>query len=135
MISDKRKLSKLCEKYNIKLLLLHGSYALGKERDDSDIDIAYLANEKELDIKSFFALQHEIHDLVGAEKNLDFHSIHKTDPLFQYKISQNAKLLYGNEDSFNDFKLHSFVKYHDQKSIRELEKKLIIKQQEAWHAR
>lgn len=36
---------KVCEKYQIKAIILFGSYAKGTEREDSDIDIAVITDD------------------------------------------------------------------------------------------
>ncbi len=41
---QKIKIDNIGKKYNLKLLLLHGSCATGKQKKGSDIDIAYLCN-------------------------------------------------------------------------------------------
>ena len=43
---QKEKIEKLCKKHNVKLLILHGSYAKGKAHEDSDIDLALITKEK-----------------------------------------------------------------------------------------
>ncbi len=37
--------AKVCEKYQIKAIILFGSYAKGTEREDSDIDIAVITDD------------------------------------------------------------------------------------------
>ena len=40
---------KVCEKYQIKAIILFGSYAKGTEHEDSDIDIAIITNDIKTD--------------------------------------------------------------------------------------
>ena len=41
----KKYVEKVCEKYQIKAIILFGSYAKGTENEDSDIDIAIISSD------------------------------------------------------------------------------------------
>ena len=43
---QKEKIRKIAEKYHLKLVLLFGSFANGKHREDSDLDIAVLGSRE-----------------------------------------------------------------------------------------
>lgn len=127
---QKSSLDRICSDFGIKLLLLHGSMATGKARPDSDIDIGFFSHRE--DLTSFLALHSALYDVFKENRELDLHSLHRTDPLFKFQIAKNAKLLFGTENDFNDFRVHAFFQYHDSLDLRELERSLIKKQQIQW---
>lgn len=45
----KRYVEKVCEEYQIKTIILFGSYAKGTEHEDSDIDIAVITDDIKTD--------------------------------------------------------------------------------------
>lgn len=45
----KRYVEKVCEEYQIKAIILFGSYAKGTEHEDSDIDIAVITDDIKTD--------------------------------------------------------------------------------------
>ena len=127
---QKKKIKEVGEKYDLKLLLLHGSYATGKERKDSDIDIAALGRER-LDYKSLSKIYFVLEDLFvdDLDKELDFKSLRGADPYFIYKVAQDSQLLFGKQTEYDEFKAYAFKIYLDSKDLRELEKRMVRKYQ------
>ena len=127
---QEKKIKEVGEKYILKLLLLHGSYATGNERKNSDIDIAALGRKK-LDYKTLSKIYFELEDLFvnDLDKELDFKSLHGADPYFIYKVAKDSQLLFGGQIEYDEFKAYAFKIYLDSKDLRELEKKMVTKYQ------
>ena len=127
---QKKKIKEVGEKYDLKLLLLHGSYAVGKERKDSDIDIAVLGRNK-LDYKILSKIYSELESLFvnDLDKDLDFKSLHGADPYFIYKVAKDSQLLFGGQMDYDEFRAYALRVYFDSKDLRELEKIMVTKYQ------
>lgn len=119
---QQKKLQTIGQKYHLKLLLLHGSFATGKQRPGSDLDIAYLPSQA-LELHQQLALHSDLADIFGDnyERELDLKSLRKTNPLFQYEVTRDSQLLYGNDDTYLDFRIHAEMMYHDTQDLRDLE--------------
>ncbi len=125
---QKKEIAKIAKKHGLKLVVLFGSFAVGENREDSDMDIAVLGKndisfEKSVNlINGFMKIFHE---------NVDLSVINKANPLLLHQISQSAIRLFGKERFFFDFKLFAFRRYNDYLPYFEIEKQLnksIIKQ-------
>lgn len=129
-IFDEKKLEELSQKYHLKFVILHGSYATGKQRHDSDLDIAVLG-EKALPFDSFYKLLGEFSGLFGNEegRELDFKALHRVDPYFRYEAVSHSKLLYGDPADYEEFKAFSQRAYEDARPLLELEKILSARYQ------
>lgn len=125
-----KKIKEVGKKFDLKLLLLHGSYATGNERKDSDIDIAALGRKK-LDYKTLSKIYFEMEGLFvnDLDKELDFKSLHGADPYFIYKVAKDSQLLFGKQMDYDEFKAYALKVYLDSKDLRNLEKKMVTKYQ------
>lgn len=117
-----KKLDRIGKKHNLKLMMIHGSYATGKQRPGSDLDVAYLPIQT-LDLKQHLALHGDLAAIFGdsRERELDLKSLTKTNPLFQFEVARDSQLLYGKENDYLDFRLHAEMLYHDTQALRALE--------------
>ena len=127
---EKQKINKVGRKYNLKLILLHGSYATDKAKPGSDLDIAFLGKNP-IDFKTLSRIYLDIEDIFGDNFNreLDIKSLHKVDPLFCYQVSKYSQLLYGNLFDYNEFRAYAFRLYYDAKDLFRLEGLLVSKYQ------
>jgi len=127
---QKQKIIKIGKRYNLKLIILHGSYATDKARQESDLDIGVLG-KKLLDFKTVSSIYSDLSEIFGDNKGreLDLKSLHKIDPLFRYQVAKYSQLLYGDTIDFNEFRAYAFQQYNDSRDLFELEKKLVIKYQ------
>lgn len=127
---QKIKIDNIGKKYNLKLLLLHGSYATDKQKKGSDIDIAYLCNGP-VDPDIYLDIYPEIEEVFGShpESELDIKPMRKLDPLFCYQIAKNSQLLYGNLQDYSEFCAYAFRFYHDSKDLFKLEEFQVSKYQ------
>ena len=107
---NKDLLDKLVNKYKITLIVLFGSYAEGKVRDDSDIDIGIYLEDK-IGVKEETNL---IEDMVHAFKrdNIDLVILNTASPVLRFEVVRNGKLLFERTPGdFLQFKLLSMKRY------------------------
>jgi len=128
---EKQKIKKAGMKYDLKLILLHGSYATGRAKPESDLDIAFLGKNP-IDFKTSLNIYSDMADIFGDyfDRELDIKSLHKVDPLFCYQVARYSKLLYGSLLDYNEFRAYAFRLYHDAKDLFRLEDLLISKYQD-----
>ena len=125
---QQQKIEEVGRKYRLKFILLHGSYATGKVKSGSDLDIALLG-EKLIEFEELVAIYSGLAEIFGdnPQRELDIKSLHKADPLFRYQVAKDSQLLYGDLTDFNEFKAYAFSNYFDSKDLFHLEKILIQK--------
>lgn len=120
---NKDDFKQLCQKYNLSLVILHGSYFKGIVTSKSDIDIGFLGdpgiiNEKYFDIlKDFSSIFGDRFDPVfinGAEAMITYHVALNGIPLYE-----------KTRGLFNSFKVGAIARYLDTKKFRLLEKQYI----------
>lgn len=126
--AQSKKLSAIGKKYRLTLLLLHGSYATGKQHPGSDLDIAYLTTQP-LSHDRQLKLHSDLADVFGdsRQRELDLKSLVHADPLFQYEVTRDSQLLFGERDTYDDFRAHAAIRYRDSQDIFALEDKLLTK--------
>jgi len=118
-------------KYGLKLIILHGSYATGRIRPNSDLDIGILGREP-LDDETILNIFSDVERVFGNnnERELDIKSLHRIDPLFCYHVAKDSQLLYGDITDYNEFRAYAFKLYHDSDDLFKLEGLLAEKYQE-----
>ncbi|MBI2443710.1 MAG: nucleotidyltransferase domain-containing protein [Candidatus Magasanikbacteria bacterium] len=130
---DAKKLSRVARQNDLKFVILHGSYAAGKTRPDSDVDIAVLAHQK-LPFDKYMSLQGKLGEIFEdyqnhPERDLDLKDAYGVDPFFRYEIVRGGKLLYGNPAAYEEFKAGALRAYEDAAPLFALEHALIGKYQ------
>jgi hypothetical protein len=98
-------------KYNLSLILLHGSQVTGKLHSESDMDIAVVRKDmsNELDLLGLiFDLAKELND-----KKIDIVDITNANPLLFFAVMKNSKLLSGEVRDYEKMRLAAFHKYSD----------------------
>lgn len=125
---DKTKLVEIAREFNLKFVILHGSYATGLARKDSDVDIAALGYD-EISFDQSLKLSEVLSDVlhVPGFLDLDFKTLDKTDPLFRYEIIRDGKLLYGDSADYEEYKAIATRAYEDARPLFELEQHLARK--------
>jgi predicted nucleotidyltransferase len=104
------EVAEIAQKSHLKLVVIFGSFASGKNRKDSDLDIAVLGL-KEISFKEQISLINELSLIFN--KDVDLSVLNRANPLLAFQVSQNPILLYGNYEDFLKFKLYAFNAYHD----------------------
>ncbi|MGZ6193281.1 MAG: type VII toxin-antitoxin system MntA family adenylyltransferase antitoxin [Syntrophales bacterium] len=125
---QQHKIEDVGRKYRLKFIVIHGSYATGKMRRGSDLDIALLG-EKPIEFEELLAIYGDLAEIFGdnPQRELDVKSLHKADPLFCYQVAKDSQLIYGDLTEFNEFKANAFSNYFDSKDLFHLEKILVQK--------
>ena len=129
---SKKELVKIGKKYNLRFILIYGSYASGDENELSDLDVAIHGRDK-LDFKIVMKIHRELSQIFGdnKERELDLVDLSGKDPLFVYQIMKNSHLLYGNKHDYYCFQAFAMRHYLFNKKIFDLEDVLIAKAQKA----
>jgi len=118
MEMDRKKIKKIAEKYQLKLVVLYGSQATGKAKSNSDIDIAILG-ERRIDFDKHIELINEFTSLFQTDE-VDVKLLHDTNPLFRYQVMRDGILLYGKDYDFSSFRAYAFRDYMDSQSLLRL---------------
>lgn len=116
--AKKLEITKIAQKYNLRFVILYGSYAKNQARPDSDIDLAVLGN-KLVDFQQIVDLNNDFIDLFKFDE-IDVKSLHKTNPLFRYQVVKYGVLLFGDEHDYNQFKAYAFRDYIDSEDLFKL---------------
>lgn len=110
----------LCRKYNLQLLILHGSFAKGNKTAQSDIDIAILSKIK-LNIDKQLDLINDFSEIFGDKFDPVF--LNGAEPLISYQVALHGKPLFEEKKGdFQHFQVYAVAKYMDSKKFRILEK-------------
>lgn len=125
------KLEKEAPLKGIKMIILFGSQASERARSDSDFDIAVLT-VKEKNIRNSLKNYSEILDFLCQvfgvrEDKIDLANLNRANPLLRYNVFFEGKLIFGNEDEFEEAKAFSFRNYIDAKPLFDLESDLIAR--------
>ena len=125
---QKDQLRKISETYNLRFIILHGSYAKRTSRPGSDLDVAILG-KRYIDGRSYLKIFGELENVFGnnEERELDMKTLHHVDPLFRYQVTRDSVLLCGNPAEYEEFKAYAFRDYMDSKDLRDLEEVLLRK--------
>jgi predicted nucleotidyltransferase len=117
---DDEKLKKLCKKYGILLIILHGSYVKGNVREKSDIDIGILSRKK-FDSSKQLNILNDLGEVFGDRFDPVF--LNGAEPLISYQVAIHGKLLFEEEEGiFQRFRIQAIARYLDTKKFRILEK-------------
>ncbi|MFA6526316.1 MAG: nucleotidyltransferase domain-containing protein [Candidatus Buchananbacteria bacterium] len=107
---QKFKIAKIAQNFHIKLVIIFGSFASGKQRPGSDLDIAVLGLE-DISFKDQISLTNEFSSIF--QYDVDLSVLNRANPLLLFEASKNPILLYGGREEFLKFKLYAFNAYHD----------------------
>jgi len=118
---QKLNIAKIAKKFHLNLILIFGSFASGKNRKDSDLDIAVLG-VSEISFTDQISLINEFSSVFN--KNIDLSILNKANPLLLSQVSKNSMLLFGKRSEFLKFKLYAFRVYNDYAPYFEMEKNL-----------
>lgn len=127
---QKQQIEKIGKKYDLKLMLLYGSYATNRFHRGSDLDIALLG-EKPIYFRDILKISSELEGIFGniPDRELDIASLHGDDPLFRYEAVKLSVQLYGSVRDYSEFKSYAFQSYLDAKDIFRLQKAMVQKYQ------
>lgn len=118
----KKELSQIGQKHKLDLLILYGSQATGKINSQSDVDIA-IYRRGGINSAEYLKIYSEINQVLKGFE-VDVKSLHNTNPLFQFFVTNDGVLLFGNPLFFAEIKASSYQNYMDSQSLFVLEKNL-----------
>lgn len=98
-------------KYNLSLILLHGSQVTGKIHRGSDTDIAVIREKTDSKI-DLLALTLDIGKVLKSGE-IDITDATNANPLLLYNIARKNKLLSGKKSDFEKFIRLAFTRYSD----------------------
>jgi len=100
----------------IVLILAHGSRVSGRERPDSDLDLALLPASGPLGWDVWAELEN-----VFADTEIDIADLSRADPLFLGQIQAHCLLLSGDVTAFQEFRIHAYRRYQEYRPLLRLE--------------
>ena len=109
-VEQKKNIAEIAEKHGLKLVVFFGSFATGKKREDSDMDIAVRGKDN-ISPKNIISLKEKLEEILDGKVNVI--SSNNADPNTLHQIEQNSTLLFGKEDEFMELKAYAFKMYHD----------------------
>ena len=113
----------MCQKYNLSLVILHGSYAKGTTTFRSDFDVGLLGEPKIIEEK-YFDILRDFSSIFGDKFDPVF--LNGAEPMIMYQIAINGRPLYEKiEGLFGSFKVYALARYLDTEKFRLLEKQYI----------
>lgn len=120
---DQEALRQLCDRHQLKLLVLHGSYAKGQATTNSDIDIGVLRDGK-VDYKEYSAILKDFGGIFGDKFDPAF--LNNAEPMICYHVAVAGQPLFEhNKGAFSKYKLQAISRYMDTKKFRDLEKRIL----------
>ncbi|MBI3616964.1 MAG: nucleotidyltransferase domain-containing protein [Candidatus Omnitrophica bacterium] len=120
---SRRELRKLCEKHDLRLVILHGSRVLGKLHKESDIDIGILAGAGSPG-KCIFDIQADFTDLFG--ERCDLVILNHAESMIVYQVAVKGAVLYESRKGlFADYKTTAITRYQDARKFRALERQYL----------
>ena len=126
-----QKIAAIAKKHNLKFVVLFGSAATRTTKDSSDIDVAVLRKDgARLTYEPFLNISNDLSDKMDAGlQRIDLVDLTKANILLRYEITRGGVLLYGDEETYEDYRLFAFKDYIDGRRLRELENLFIQKRQ------
>jgi len=117
----KNSLTPLFNEEGLRLVLLFGSVASGKEYQESDIDLGFLF-DKAIDI---LGLTNRVVRLLRTDR-VDVIDLSRASPLLKYSVIRTGKALFEKTPGlFNIFQSLTFRIYVDVKKLRDAQEKAI----------
>ena len=128
---QKYQLNEIGKKFNLRFIILHGSYVKGTPYKGSDLDIALVRNRR-INLEELLQIHAELADVFGdnRDRELDLKTLYNVDPLFRYLVTREGALLYGNPTDYEEFKAYAFRDYMDTAGLRNLELQMTKAKQE-----
>ena len=123
-----KKFGEEASKLGIKMVILFGSRASGKAREDSDYDVAVLTSEEKnigesMDnystVLSFLSRALNVSDGL-----IDLTNLNMANPLLAYEVLFQGKMLYGERDGFDELRARSYRYFVDAKPFFDFEAKM-----------
>ena len=113
------RISAIAEKYHLSLVLLFGSQATGKTHPQSDVDVAYFA-QNPLSLAEESKLIIDLMQVFGTH-DVDIVSLQNAPPLLRYEIARFGKAIYERTSGlFTSFFIHAMRQYEEVRPLFQL---------------
>lgn len=107
---------RLAQGFGLSLVALFGSQASGKTHKKSDVDIAFLSDEK-MGLYDIAKMQIEFEQILKIGK-IELVDLRNAPPLLLKEIAKNSVLLYERDAlALACFKIHAFKRYMESKKL------------------
>jgi len=132
-VEQKLKLEKLAADNGLRFIVLFGSQADDTANENSDYDLAIMAERPEPlydNFSRFGKILNQLSTLLQiSEEKLDLTDLHNEDILLRYQIVLTGKLLVGDIDDYEDFRSFVIREYQGAARLRELETIIVKRRQ------
>ncbi|MBW3630419.1 MAG: nucleotidyltransferase domain-containing protein [Gemmatimonadetes bacterium] len=127
---DAARLKAVCERLELRLVVLFGSRAAGSRppASDSDLDLALRAGPAGVP-GGLLACYDELSQVFQGE-TLDLVLLAKADPLLRYEVMRAGILLHGDSGEFLEYRAYAYRDFVDSADLRDLEATLFRKKLE-----
>lgn len=100
-------------KMPLRLLILFGSYASGHATTESDIDLAFIADNEIEDFVLWWDISRELSILIGHD--VDLVDMKKASTVFRFEIVSNGQILFqdGDFDAYLDLVYTLYLQLND----------------------
>ncbi len=120
---DREKLRQVAEEFGLAFVVLFGSLAKGREREDSDADVAVLAErlpEDEGELAEWTtALCEALSEAIPHGEGLDLVLLNRAESLLQFQVALHGILLYERiAGAWPKFKSYAARRYDDDAEFR-----------------
>ena len=115
--------SEIIDKYGINLLVVFGSTGTVHQKNDSDLDLAFLTDE----LLSIDEEDQLLSDLICFYKrdDIDLINLYKAEPGLKLSISREGRVIYEEQGAFNNFQLYAARIFADTKYLRKMRKEVL----------
>lgn len=111
-LPPREEIKKIAKKYNLKLILLFGSRVKGKTHKESDVDLAFLPEEK-ISFRQGILLNTEFCNIFGTDR-IDTVNLREANPLLLKQILDNCRVLFQKSPQiFSIFEAQVLQKYQE----------------------
>lgn len=129
----KPHIAKLAEKHGLTLVVLFGSQATRETHKESDVDVAYMSDQK-LSFEEEVLLNTDLTEVFRNDK-VSLVNLKTASPLLLKQVVTNAVVLYEKESSlFNELYLFALKKYDDVQPLIELRRDFLKYKISRYHA-
>ena len=112
---DAEKLKEVARRYDLDLIVLFGSWAKGRARKDSDVDVAVRARKRRWgDAEWELGLVSDVADALESSGEVDVAFLNGADPLLLFEVASDGLPLFEAEPAgFAQFCSYAARRYED----------------------
>ncbi len=110
---DSEQLAKVCQDYDLDLVILFGSQAKGYASPTSDYDVAVLPRKAPVRPEKVLALAFVLSRALGLPE-IDLVDLRRAFPLLKHEVAESGKVIYEREEgTFTRFRVLAYNLYQD----------------------